>query len=58
MHNQDHCMSIKQANLIVNAHIHNLLNSLCNNWYVYVKQYENKPKTTGLGNEVLDSFKY
>ena len=28
MDNQKHCMSIKQAKLIVNAHKHNLLNSL------------------------------
>ena len=41
MDNQIHCMSIKQAKLIVNAHKHNLLNSFCNNGYVYVKQYEN-----------------
>ena len=34
-------MSIKQAKLIVNAHKHNLLNSFCNNGYVYVKQHEN-----------------
>ena len=33
-------MSIKQAKLIVNAHMHNLLNSFSNNGYVYVKQYE------------------
>ena len=33
-------MSIKQAKLIVNAHEHNLLNSFCNNGYVYVKQHE------------------
>ena len=32
MDNQNHCMSIKQARLIVNAHKHNLLiNSFCNN---------------------------
>ena len=44
MDNQNHCMSIKQARLIVNAHKHNLLiNSFCNE---------------SLGNEVLDSFKY
>ena len=29
MDNQNHCMSIKQARLIVNAHKHNLLNSFC-----------------------------
>ena len=34
-------MSIKQAKLIVNAHKHNLLNSFCDNGYVYVKQHEN-----------------
>ena len=34
-------MSIKQAQLIVNVHKHNLLNSFCNNGYVYVKQHEN-----------------
>ena len=34
-------MSIKQARLIVNAHKYNLLNSFCNNWYVYDKQLEN-----------------
>ena len=37
-------MSIKQAKLIVNAHKHNLLNSLCNNGYVYFKQQENNNK--------------
>ena len=35
MDNQNHCMSIKQARLIVNANKHNLLiNSFCNNGYV------------------------
>ena len=34
---QNHCMSIKLAKLIVNAQKHNLLNSFCNNGYVYVK---------------------
>ena len=35
MDNQNLCMSIKQARLIVNAHKHNLLiNSFCNNGYV------------------------
>ena len=35
MDNQNHCMSIKQARFIVNAHKHNLLiNSFCNNGYV------------------------
>ena len=34
MDNQNHCMSIKQARLIVNAHKHNLLNSFCNNGYL------------------------
>ena len=33
MDNQNHCMSIKQARLIVNAHKHNLLKSFCNNEY-------------------------
>ena len=42
MDNQNHCMSIQQAKLIVNAHKHNLLNSFCNNGYVYVKQHEQK----------------
>ena len=37
MDNQIHFMSIKQAKLIVNAHKHKLLNSFCNNRYVYVK---------------------
>ena len=37
-------MSIKQVKLIVNAHKHNLLNSFCNNGYVYVKQHENNNK--------------
>ena len=41
MDNQNHRMSTKQTKLIVNAHKHNLLNSLCNNEYVYVKQHEN-----------------
>ena len=44
MDNQNHCMSIKQAKLTVNAHKHNLLNSFCNNRYVYGKQHENKTK--------------
>ena len=30
MDNQNHCMGIKQARLIVNAHKHNLLKSFCN----------------------------
>ena len=35
MDNQNHCMSIKQARVLVNAHKHNLLiNSFCNNGYV------------------------
>ena len=29
-------MSMKQAGLIVNAHKHNLLNSVCNNGYVCI----------------------
>ena len=38
-------MSFKQARLIVNAHKHNLLiNSFCNNGYVYIKQHENNNK--------------
>ena len=39
-------MNIKQAKLIVNAHTeHNLLNSFCNNGYVYVKhQIKNQAK--------------
>ena len=41
MENRNHCMSIEQAKLIVNAHKHNLLNSFCNNGYVYVRQHEN-----------------
>ena len=40
MDNQKHCMSFKQAKLIVNAHKHNLLHSFCNNGYDYVKQHE------------------
>ena len=44
MDNQNHCMSIKQAELIVNAHKHNLLNSVCNNGCVYIKQHENNNK--------------
>ena len=39
-------MSIKQAKLIVNDHKHNLLNSFCNNGYVYVKQHESNNKQT------------
>ena len=38
------CKSITQAELIVIAHKHNLLNSFCNNGYVYVKQHENDRK--------------
>ena len=35
MDNQNHCVSIKQTRLIVNAHEQNLLiNSFCNNGYV------------------------
>ena len=41
MENQNRCKSIKQAELIVNVHKHNLLNSFCNNGYVYVIQLEN-----------------
>ena len=37
-------MSIKQAELKVNAHKHNLLNQCCNNGYVYLKQHENDRK--------------
>ena len=46
MDNQSHCMSIKQARLIVNVHKHNLLiNSFCNKgMYVYIKQHENNNK--------------
>ena len=44
MDNQKNCRSIKQARLIVNAHKRNLLNSFCNNGYVYVKQHENNNK--------------
>ena len=36
MENQHHCMSL--------AHMHNLLNSFCNNGYVYVKT-KTKQKT-------------
>ena len=38
MENLNHCMNIEQAKLTVNAHKRNLLNSVCNNGYVYVKQ--------------------
>ena len=34
-------MSIKQAKLIVKARKHNLLNSFCNNGFVYIEQHEN-----------------
>jgi len=45
MPNQNHCMNIKQARLIVNAHKHNLLNSFCyNGIYVFIKQHENTTK--------------
>ena len=46
MDNQNHCMSIKQARLIVNARKHNLLiNSFCNNgMYIYIKQHVNNNK--------------
>ena len=81
MENQNHCISIKQAELTSII----LRNSFLNNGYVYVKQHENDNlkksvrererentltpltvqlswsfhgKTIGLGNEVLDSFKY
>ena len=40
-------MNIKQAKLAVNAHKHNLLNSFCNNGYVYVKQHENNKQKSG-----------
>ena len=42
MENQYHCMSIRQAKLILNALKHNLLNPFCNNVYVHLKQHENK----------------
>ena len=43
MDNQNHCMSIKQARLIVNAHKYNLLmNSFATTGMdVYIKQHEN-----------------
>ena len=45
MDNQNHCMGIKQARLIVNAHKHNLLNSFCYNGIdVFIKQHENTTK--------------
>ena len=44
MDNQNHCMSIKQAKHIVNAHKHNWLNSFCSNGYVYIKQHEDNNK--------------
>ena len=48
MDNENHCMSIKQARLIVNAHKHNLLiNSFCNNRYVLnnIKQHKKFKKS-------------
>ena len=44
MDNQNHCMIIKQARLIVNAHKHDLLiNSFfaTTGMYDYIKQHEN-----------------
>ena len=41
MDNQNHCMSIELAKLMVNTHKHNLFNLFCNKEYVYVKQHEN-----------------
>ena len=51
MDNQNQCMGIKQAKLIVNAHKHNLLNSLCNNGYVYFKQQENNNNKKSVKNQ-------
>ena len=53
MDNQNHCMSIKQARLIVKAHKHNLLNSFCNNGYVclYIKQHENNNTIQSIKNQ-------
>ena len=48
MDNQNHCMSIKQARLIVNAHKHNLLiNSFCINGYVclYLATWKQQQKS-------------
>ena len=39
MPNQIHCMSIKQANLTVNAHKHNLLNSFRINVSIFVLSF-------------------
>ena len=43
MDNQNHCMSIKLARLIINAHKHNLLTATTG-MYVYIKQHENNNK--------------
>ena len=51
MDNQNHRMSIEQAKLIVNAHKHNLLNSFCNNGYVYVKQHESNNNNKTVKNQ-------
>ena len=45
MENLNHCMNIKQAKHIVNAHKHNFLNSFCNNGHFHVKQPENNRKS-------------
>ena len=42
---QNHCMSIKQARFIVNAHKHNLLiHFATTGMYGYIKQHENNNK--------------
>ena len=54
MENQYHCMNIKQAKLILNAHKHNILTSFCNNGYFHVKQHENN--RISLKNQERESF--
>ena len=44
-------MSTKQAKLMANAHKHNLLNSFCNNGYVYVNQHGNKNNNKSVKNQ-------
>ena len=52
MDNQNHCMSIKQARLIVNAHKHNLLiNSFCNNEYVCLCETTWKQQQKSIKNQ-------
>ena len=51
-------MSIKQAKLIVTAHKHNLLNSFCNNGYVYIKQHENSNQNQSINAQITHNLIY